>query len=201
MTFDSLLAAVLFDRMGDVDAAHASIPIKSTDGLFHASSMVIDPQMHGSVSIAASMRAEHDLPADLFPTNRKGRIYTMVSSKRRRQFGNVLSTYGTVLASKVCWIVDGDREKIKPLLSDLCFIGKKRSSGFGEVCGWDVESTDKSPLLDEDGGPRRPIPEYLFTGDETLPREELTWRPAYWNLSHRAVCYAPTLPTSQTVAA
>ena len=73
----------------------------------------------------------------------------------------------------------------------LRFIGKKRAQGFGEVAGWSVEKTDLDPLLDENGAPRRPIPEHLFGGDKSLPLQDLAWKPAYWNLENRAACYAP----------
>ncbi|HIG68381.1 MAG TPA: hypothetical protein EYQ44_11380 [Porticoccaceae bacterium] len=37
MTFDALLAGILFDQLQDVGMAHSAVPIKCTDGLFHAS--------------------------------------------------------------------------------------------------------------------------------------------------------------------
>ena len=43
MTFDALLAGILFDQLQDVEAAHASVPIKCTEGLFHASAAFYEP--------------------------------------------------------------------------------------------------------------------------------------------------------------
>ena len=191
LTFDGLLAAVLFDRCGDVEEAHSTIPILCTDGLFHASAAITMPVVPGSYSIAASMRADHDLDADLFPKNKSGRIHRKMDRKRRRDLGNVLSSYPTISTPDVSWICTGDRDQISELLGDLQFIGKKRAQGFGEVIEWSVENTDLDPLLDENGAPRRPIPEHMFRGDQNLPQQDLTWRPAYWNLENRAVCYAP----------
>jgi hypothetical protein len=37
LTFDALLAALIFERTGDVETAHKSVPLSCTDGLFHAS--------------------------------------------------------------------------------------------------------------------------------------------------------------------
>ncbi|AXI53783.1 hypothetical protein C1J05_04060 [Sulfitobacter sp. JL08] len=191
MTFDSLLAAVLFDRCGDVETAHTSVPLKCSEGLFHASAAIVTPVERGSYSIAASLRADHDLDADLFPKNKSGRIYRKMGRKRRRDLGNVLSTYHTISTPSVRWICTGDLDQIKGLLGDLRFIGKKRAQGFGEVAAWSVEKTDLDPLVDEQGLPRRPIPENMFTGDRSLPLQDLAWKPAYWNPEHRAACYAP----------
>lgn len=191
MTFDSLLAAVLFDRCQDVDEAHSTVPLKCSDGLFHASAAMVTPMDRGSYSIAASLRADHDLQPDMFPENKSGRIYRKMDKKRRRDFGNVLSSYRTIVTPDVRWICIGDLEKIKGLLGDLSFIGKKRAQGFGEVTGWSVETTDLNPLVDENGAPRRPIPKNMFDGDMSLPLQDLAWKPAYWNLENRAACFAP----------
>ena len=130
LTFDGLLAAVLFDRCGDVEEAHSTIPILCTDGLFHASAAITMPVVPGSYSIAASMRADHDLDADLFPKNKSGRIHRKMDRKRRRDLGNVLSSYPTISTPDVSWICTGDRDQISELLGDLPFIGKKRAQGF-----------------------------------------------------------------------
>jgi hypothetical protein len=37
MTFDALLGALLFERLQDVEKAHASIPIQCDDYLFNVS--------------------------------------------------------------------------------------------------------------------------------------------------------------------
>lgn len=191
MTFDSLLAAVLFDRCGDVDEAHSTVPLYSSDGLFHSSAAIVKPKNRHRYSIAASLRADHDLDNELFPTNKSGRIYRKMDRKRRRDFGNVMSSYRTIATPDVRWICTGDLEKIKVLLGDLSFIGKKRAQGFGEVKSWSVETTDLNPLVDGDGAPRRPIPENMFAGDKSLPLQDLAWKPAYWNLENRAACFAP----------
>jgi hypothetical protein len=198
LTFDGLLAAVLFDRCGDFEEAHSTIPILCTDGLFHASAaMISKPMVQSSRTIIASMRADHDLDDDLFPKNKSGRIYRKMNRKRRRDLGNVLSSYQTISTPDVSWICTGDKDQITELLGDLPFIGKKRAQGFGEIIKWSVEKTDLDPLLDENGAPRRPIPEHLYQGDRGLPQQDLTWRPAYWNFENRAVCYAPNLNKDQ----
>jgi len=102
-----------------------------------------------------------------------------------------MSSYRTITTPNVRWICTGDLDQIEGLLGDLPFIGKKRAQGFGQVAGWSVEETELDPLLDESGAPRRPIPDHLFKGDKGLPKQDLAWKPAYWNLENRAPCYAP----------
>jgi hypothetical protein len=43
-TLDALLAGILFDKMQDVDAAHAAVPVTCVDSLFHASAAIIESQ-------------------------------------------------------------------------------------------------------------------------------------------------------------
>ena len=45
-TLDALLAALLFDRLDDVEAAHAAVPLANTKGLFHASAAIYEPSRH-----------------------------------------------------------------------------------------------------------------------------------------------------------
>ena len=37
MTLDALLAALIFDQGGDLEKAHADIPLMNTNGLWHGS--------------------------------------------------------------------------------------------------------------------------------------------------------------------
>ena len=43
LTLDALLAAILFDKLQDVEAAHSAVPLRCSDGLFHASAAVLEP--------------------------------------------------------------------------------------------------------------------------------------------------------------
>lgn len=194
LTFDALLGALLFDRLQDPDKAHDAIPLRRTNGLFHASAAMMEPQEVRSVSFAASLRARHDLDADLFRKKSDGsRIYRTMSEHRRRDYGNVLSSYRTVETSSVSWHCVGDEEAILDLLGEAEFIGKKRSAGFGQVNAWDCEESDLDGLTGRLGEPLRPIPVHMFSGDRTLPVLDAAWKPAYWNPANRAPCYAPSL--------
>lgn len=196
MTFDALLAAALFDRIGNVEKAHDAIPIARTGELFAASGAILDKKSEAvqetsrGVAIAANLRATHDLRPDLIARIRTGRL-PKISLARRREFGAVLSEYRLQHVHHVRWVVTCDLDAVTELLRDLPFIGKKRAQGFGEVSNWDAELADLDPLLDEAGHPRRPIPVDMFQGDRSLPISDAAWKPAYWNPAHRAPCYAP----------
>jgi len=193
MTFDALLGALLFERLQDVDNAHAAIPIQCDNGLFHASAAQLEIIDRGGLAIAANLRAQHDLNPDHIKKSKDGeRLHRSLGLKRRRQFGAVLNKYKTATASSISWDVVGDVEQIEDLLGGVYFIGKKRTAGFGEVTNWSVtEDNDSNGLIGLNGDPLRPIPADRFDGDKTFPIIDAAWKPAYWNPENRAACYAP----------
>ncbi len=199
LTLDAILASVRFERCGDVEEAHATVPIKTEDGLFHASAAVVNSQGEGKVSFAASLRASHDLSPDWIrkkkPSKKKPdakpALYKKLGTKRRRDYGSVMNSYSTISTPTVSWICEGNPEEIVDLLRDVPFMGTKRAQGYGEIQDWEIEETDECPLIAQDGSPMRPIPEAMFKGDRDYPLQDTGWRPAYWNPANRALCYAP----------
>ena len=192
MTFDALLAGILFDQLQDVEAAHSSVPIKCTDGLFHASAAMYESFGQSRVAFVANMRADHSLDADLFLKKKDGTMRKM-GRLRRRDFGAVMNSYDSVQVESLEWHVEGDSEEIFKLINPISFIGKRRASGFGEVNHWSIESSELDGLtgfLDE---PLRPIPVERFKGDTASLKVDAAWRPAYWHPANRAICYAPEL--------
>lgn len=193
MTFDALLAGILFDELQDVEAAHSSVPIKCTNGLFHASAAMYEPLGHSRVAFVANMRADHSLDADLFPRKKNGSTYRKLNRLTRQGFGPVMNSYDSMQVESLEWYVEGDSEEIFKLINPISFIGKRRASGFGEVNHWSIESSELDGLtgfLDE---PLRPIPVERFKGDTASLKVDAAWRPAYWHPANRAICYAPEL--------
>ncbi len=195
MTFDALLAALLFDQSGDFEEAHSAIPLRNTAGIWHGSAAVFAPLASERKSFIANLRADHDLDLDLLSKNTKGNAHTTIGPKRRRQFGPVANSYTMVAAKEVAWYAEGDGDAIQRLLAPLDFIGKRRASGFGEVAHVSVEAGDLDGLTGYFGDPLRPIPENLFTGDRNSLRVDAAWRPAYWHPANRAICYVPASDT------
>ncbi len=191
-TLDGLLGALLFDRLDDVDAAHAAIPLANTSGLFHASAAIYEPIDVGRTTFVASLRAQHDLDPELLRKNKAGTAtHRAISTKRERDFGNVFNTYRRVVAPTIDWYAEGDVDAVRELLRDAHFIGKRRASGFGEVENWTIEPDELDGITGHLDEPLRPVPVELFGGDQTAIKADAAWRPAYWNPAHRAICFVP----------
>ena len=190
MTLDGLLAALKFDELKDVEQAHQSIPLKNTQGLFHASAALFEPIEISKEVFIAALHEQHSIDPDLILKKSNGQLHRKFDSS----FTNVLNTYKKVTASKITWYAEGDADEIQRLLSPVSFIGKRRASGFGEVESWSFERGDLDGILGNFDEPLRPIPIEMFQGDkEAYPIMDAAWKPAYWDVMNRRACYAPAL--------
>lgn len=189
MTIDGILAAQLFDELNDVEKAHASIPLKQTDGLFHASGAIFEPFEKKRASFIAAFRETHSIDPDLIKKNKGGLLHKKFDSS----LTNVMNSYPAYSAPEITWYAEGDIAEVERLLRPIQFLGKRRASGFGEVERWEIEDGELDGLVGYDGEPLRPTPIEMFTGDKSLPIVDAAWRPAYWNVLNRSACYAPPL--------
>jgi hypothetical protein len=192
MTLDALLAAVLFDSGETVEAAHAKIPLKNTQGLWHGSAAVYETLEVGRQAFVANLRATHDLTPDLVAKNKHGALHAKISLGRRRDFGPVMNGYQYLVAESLTWYGEGDSAAVERLLRTVRFIGKRRASGFGEVSGVEMSPSDVDGVVGMLGDPLRPVPLELFTGDKSAIRGDAAWKPAYWRPENRAICYLPS---------
>lgn len=187
MTLDGLLGALLFDRLEDVEAAHAAIPVRQTEGLYHASAAYLEPIERGRIAFIASLRPQHSIDPDHILKNRRGELHRKFDSS----FTNVMNGYAMVSAPTVTWYAEGDADAIQALLSPVQFIGKRRASGYGRVSRWQFDPGELDGLEGPFGDPMRPIPRDRFGGDRSAPVVDAAWRPAYWRVEHRAPCHVP----------
>ena len=125
MTLDGLLAALLFDQLQDVEAAHAAIPVRNIQGLFHASGAVMEPIDKGRITFIAALRQQHSIDPDLILKNKQGNLHR----KFDNAFTNVLNTYRTITVPSVTWYAEGDADQIRSLLEPVQFIGKQFITG------------------------------------------------------------------------
>jgi hypothetical protein len=192
LTLDGLLGAVLFDELQDVDKAHAAIPLRCRDDLYHASVAIpvgaIEVGKHGFI---AGLRATHDLALDLIKQGKGGQPHRHMGLTRRSDFGNVMNGYQTIVAESIQWHAEGDPEQVLELLHEVEFIGKKRTAGFGQVRGWELMESDLDGITDANNLPLRPVPLPMWHGDPDAIRADAAWRPAYWMPQHRAICAVP----------
>ena len=189
MTLDGILAAQLFDELGDVDKAHTSVPVNQTGGLFHASAGIFEPIEKARQAFIAGLRETHSINPDHIKKNKHGQLH----KKFDTSLTNVMNSYPVYSAPEITWYAEGEATEIERLLSTVHFIGKRRASGFGEVTAWKIVDGDLDGLVGYAGEPLRPIPVDMFTGDKSLPIVDAAWRPAYWNVLNRTACYAPAL--------
>ena len=194
LTLDGLLGAILFDELQDVDQAHAAIPLRCRDGLYHASVAlpvsIIERGKHGFI---AGLRATHDLDPALIKQGKNGQPHRHLGLTRRSDFGNVMNGYQTLAAEAVQWHAEGDPDQVLALLQEVEFIGKRRTAGFGQVQvgSWQLIESDLDGITDATGQPLRPVPLTMWHGDANVLRADAAWRPAYWLPQHRAICAVP----------
>lgn len=187
MTLDGLLAAVLFDQLQDIEAAHAAVPVKQSAGLAHASGAVYEPVSVERITFVAQLRAAHTLDPDLIKKNKTGALHRNVSDTA---FSNVMNAYTLITAPAVTWYGEGDVAEVERLLSAVPFIGKRRASGFGHVARWEFAEGDLDGITGYASEPLRPVPVERFTG-EGGPAVDAAWRLPYWSPRNRAACYVP----------
>ena len=192
LTLDGLLSAILFEELQDVDKAHASIPLRCREELFHASvAQLVNPIEAGKHGFIAGLRASHDLDLDLIKQGKDGGPHRAMGLARRSDFGNVMTGYKTITAKSIEWHAEGDPEEVLQLLKEVEFIGKKRTAGFGQVRGWELIESELDGITDGAGQPLRPVPMTMWNGDKNAIRADAAWKPAYWVPQHRAICAVP----------
>src|SRR5450759_829094 len=159
MTLDGLLAALLFDDLQDVEAAHAAIPIRQTDGLHHASAAIMESNRE-RVSFIASLRPGHSIDPDLILKNKHGQLHRKFDTS----LTNVMNSYTMLTAPTVTWYAEGDADHIERLVSPVQFIGKRRASGFGRVSHWQIEPDELDGIEGPFCEPLRPVPVDMLKG-------------------------------------
>lgn len=193
LTLDGLLGAILFDDLQDVDKAHKAIPLRCSDGLYHASvAQTVGVCEAGKYTLIAGLRATHDLDVSQIKQAKDGNPHRAIGLTRRSDFGNVLNSHGTIMANSLQWHAEGDADRVLELLEEVQFIGKKRTAGFGQVQGWRLTESVLDGISDASGMPLRPVPLTMWHGDANAVHADVAWRPAYWIPQHRAICAVPS---------
>jgi hypothetical protein len=187
LTFDALLASVVFSLTGDVEQAHHHLPLRCVEGLYYASSAVYEPFSTGRMAIVQSMRPD-DVWLDpiWLKKNKHGVVHTKFSNLP----DNIMNPYRTFAAPTLTWYCEGDADRIRALLAHLPLIGKKRHC---TVTHWEVEEGESDGIHGYDDEALRPVPVERWDGNRSTPVVDAAWRPAYWDASIRTACYVPTL--------
>lgn len=97
----------------------------------------------------------------------------------------VLRSYKTI-----DFYVRGDMEEVKRLLTtQIGYLGKKGSQGFGQIKEWKFEEIEEDYSIFKDGKLMRPIPA-LHYENEKLIQQEHPLTPPYWR-EERIMCTIP----------
>lgn len=196
VTLDALLMSQL--ERGDVsDLLHCE------DDLYFASAgFASSVGLKQRASFVASLRPEHTTEwLDVIrPNTTTTGLPSVAGSKlndvkvglaRQREGGNILNGYEATVAPLIEWYGIGDPQAILDVVANIPFIGKKRTSGYGEVIEWSVEQGELDGIYGHFGEPLRPIPtERWVHGGDWIP-VEAAWKAPYWDVRNRTKCYVP----------
>lgn len=197
LTLDAVLYGVLSEfrelRGLDTDPV-GDIPLAQADGLFRASRAYFDNPIHyGGVKTGGIRLAKDLADAPLFLQPSRGRYYKVNTAKGPMKAH--LTRYRCISAESVSWIAEGDASRTRHLLESAGAIGAQRKDGHGVLRRIEVEpAKGLSPLTDETGEVRRPIPVRLSgvskPAASTLTAVD-TWRPPYWDTASAEECHVP----------
>ncbi|TJY57237.1 hypothetical protein E4T66_17675 [Sinimarinibacterium sp. CAU 1509] len=195
LSLDGLLAAAIFKRTGDVEKAHADIPLSRRDGVWCGSSVQLE-RGH-SVTAAFTQALRHrDFNSDRYSDHRKrgGRITVLIAGG---QFKPALDL-STPWIGKLAFLGHGDADACMELVESLPGIGAKAAAhGFGRMEWVDVEPWETDGLSDQ-GRPLRSVPIETWKAwghivDDECGVDMLRSAPPYWSGAPRP-CVFPAPP-------
>ncbi|MCV9964292.1 hypothetical protein OIU34_20610 [Pararhizobium sp. BT-229] len=195
-TLDGVCFGILDDmrKVGLTDLNPVdSIPLKCEDGLFYASRAFFDNDVRQDKAKIGGIRPVKDMQeATSFISSPRGRMPKVVTT--RFPFKSHLSRYVEIGARSVSWIAVGNPDAVAALIVNAGSVGALRKDGHGKVGEVHVVVDASLDPLITDGMPLRPIPETHAAAkvfDPELPKIEDAWRPSYFDISNRAVCFVP----------
>jgi hypothetical protein len=190
ITLDALLMAVL--QKADVSAfLHCEQDLYFASASWLVEEPASETGKKPSAAFVASMRPEHSPHwVDLIKPNSKRGDLT-IGLARQREAGNVLNSYRTRSATSVEWYATGDANAVLNAVQHVPFIGKRRTSGYGEVLRWEIEPGDLDGIVGYAGEPLRPVPANRWTAGGDWVAQEAAWKAPYWDLRNRTKCFVP----------
>lgn len=190
---DALLARVVTDNGGSVE----DLPLKRTDGVWHASAAFVETGPFGAV--AAGQTRLKSLRKCHFP---EGVLDRCPPGKRTISemsvFRSRLTPYETLEGAKALWwTCEGDVGAIVDLLADITHFGAYHKVGYGQRSSgaqiYQIKSANPAGIAAANGQPVRAIPTRIWEGAFGLVRHpravvaQATWQPDY-RLSERCEC-------------
>lgn len=192
LTLDAILAALIFERTRDVEAAHTTIPLSKRHGVWSGSAALLEGLAPiRNVSVIQSLRAKLDLTPDMIAAGKRG--YPRIETARGN-YRNQMSNYVAHDVETVWFSGHGDVEAVRDLLTGIHGIGTKRNVGYGKVIKVDVSQIDddNAGIAFSDGTPARPIPADAWIARNGIDCDMTAeaYCPPYWN-GERKLCAIP----------
>jgi len=184
LTLDGLLARLAFDRLGDAEAALASLPLECVrpdisslpeqepaqpaplrSALIHKASILFaeGPAPEAKVNMVRLARPGKTLTADMIRPGRGKKIPNILT--HRGEFKNLLDNYTARMPMALWAFGRGDADAVRAALEGVKAIGKKRAQGWGEIAEVEVdriEAPEAFGLMTADGKPARAVPIALW---------------------------------------
>ncbi|GGB53522.1 hypothetical protein GCM10011607_12610 [Shewanella inventionis] len=197
---DAVLAYAKFKHTNDLDAAHNRLPIKKTNGVYHASALRLQsPARIVKADFNGSLRPQ-DMNTRLFAPNAlRGSKYLYIDTARGEHKAELNSyiAYESLHSTGYFFVV-GDKDEIETLLNTYVFgIGKKSHAGFGQIESISIEiiDEDKSIYCDELGvmrnTPMHVFKELGYKKTSIVDSELATYFPPYYK-TEPVECVVPS---------
>ena len=185
VTLDALLMSCL--SCGDV----SHLLLCQDDLYFASSGFMVDAYATQKAAFVASLRPEHSPHwLDVLRPNTKDKDLR-IGLARQREGGNIINAYTAIVANAIEWYATGHMQDVLEAVKPAAFIGKRRTSGYGEVVRWEVEVGELDGLVGYANDPLRPVPTERWTlGGEWIP-VEAAWKAPYWDVHNRTRCFVP----------
>jgi hypothetical protein len=193
LTLDALLAALIFERTGDPDEAHSTIPLSRPGGVWAGSAALLEgPAPVRPVSVIQALKARLDVTPDMVRPGKRG--YPRVE-EARGPYRNRMTDYKAYDAAAVWFTGTGDIDRVRELVEHVPGVGAKRTSGYGRVESVILRrgGTDAAGIAFADGSPARPVPldAWQARGGARADTALEACRPPYWD-GTRVLCALPT---------
>ena len=180
VSFDGLLAHLLYRRTGDAEAAHASLPLARIDGIYQASELLfLGPIVRRQMPYVMNPRWDRFDHGDLAD----GRGAPRKKTVARDALKPTLDRYEAVSARYAFVLGSGDANEVEALLRGLDAVGKKsRSRAFGRLASVRLDRIGEAPAAigytDFEGRrPARVVPKGVWDS-LGLPVEDVSFGPA-----------------------
>lgn len=183
MPFDSILAKLYFqqeinDKTFNGDYCKQLPFLKMSDGIYHTSKPTYQISYIGNETIIKSFNLNMFINLDGDMTHSK--TITNISSGR---FKKHKIDFEVIFTDKIVYYICANYDVVKELLSNLNYIGKKVSLGWGKIKSLEIEEMEKDFSLYKDNVPNRHLPNLKKYQNKDMKKVFIPLTPPYWQVN------------------